>query len=78
MAKAFVLINAEVGSEKEVLERLRGVPEVKEGHFMYGVYDFIAEVEANSKNRLKEVIYQKVRKLDNVRATITTIVMEEK
>ena len=77
MAKAFILINAEPASEKEVLERLRQVPEVKEAHFTYGVYDYIAEVEAESMNRLKEVIYQKVRKLDKVRATITTIVAEE-
>jgi DNA-binding Lrp family transcriptional regulator len=77
MAKAFVLINAEPASEKEILERLREVPEVKEAHFMYGVYDFIAEVETDSMNRLKEVVYQKVRKLDKVRATITIIVVEE-
>jgi len=78
MAKAFVLISAEPRSEKEILEHLRGVPEVKEAHFMYGVYDFIAEVEADSMSRLKEVIEQKVRRLDNVRSTITTIAMEEK
>lgn len=78
MAKAFVLINAEPASEKEILECLRGVPEVKEAHFTYGVYDFIAEVEADSMNRLKEVIYQKVRKLDKIRATMTIIVVEEK
>ena len=78
MAKAFVFINVEPGSEKEVLERLREVPEVKESYFVYGVYDIVAKVETASMNRLKEVITWKVRKLDKVRSTLTTIVMEGK
>ncbi len=48
MAKAFVFINVEPGSETEVLERLRKVPEVKESYFVYGVYDIVAKVETDS------------------------------
>jgi len=76
MAKAFVFINVDASSEKEILERLRTVPDVKEAHFMYGVYDVIAEVEADSLDRLKEIITFKIRKLDKVRSTLTTIVIE--
>ena len=78
MAKAFVFINVESGSENEVLERLREVPEVKESYFVYGVYDIVAKVETDSMERLKEVISSKVRRLDNVRSTLTTIVIEGK
>ena len=76
MAKAFVLINVEPDSETEVLERLREVPEVKEAYFVYGVYDIVAKVETDSMDRLKEVITWKVRRLDSVRSTTTTVVME--
>ena len=78
MAKAFVFINVEPGSETEVLERLRDVPEVKEAYFVYGVYDIVAKVETDSMNRLKEVISWKVRRLDKIRSTLTTIVIEGK
>jgi len=78
MPKAFIFVNVEVGSESEVLKRLREVPEVKEAYFVYGVYDIVAKVETDSMNRLKEVISRKVRRLDKIRSTLTTIVMEGK
>jgi len=78
MAKAFVFINVELGSETEVLERLREVPEVKESYLVYGVYDIVAKVETDAMDRLKEAISWKVRRLDKVRSTLTTIVVEGK
>jgi DNA-binding Lrp family transcriptional regulator len=77
-AKAFVFITVDPGSETKVLKRLREVPEVKESYFMYGVYDIVAKVEADSMDRLKEVITWKVRRLNNIRSTLTTIVIEGK
>jgi len=78
MAKAFVFINVELGSENEVLKRLRGVPEVKESYLLYGVYDLVAKVETDSMDHLKEIITWKVRKLDKIKSTTTTVVMEGK
>jgi DNA-binding Lrp family transcriptional regulator len=78
MPKAFVFINVDSGSETEVLRRLREIPEIKEAYFVYGVYDIVAEVETDSMDRLKEVITSKVRGLDKIRATLTTIAMEGK
>jgi DNA-binding Lrp family transcriptional regulator len=76
--KAFVFVNVEVGSEGEVLKRLREVPEIKEAYFVYGVYDIVAKVETDSMDRLKEVITWKIRRLDKIRSTLTTIVIEGK
>jgi DNA-binding Lrp family transcriptional regulator len=78
MAKALVFINVGPGSQTEVLKRLREVPEVKEAYFVYGVYDIVAKVETDSMDRLKEVITSKVGRLDSVRSTTTTVVMEGK
>jgi DNA-binding Lrp family transcriptional regulator len=75
---AFVFINVEPSSETEVLERLREVPEVKESYLVFGVYDLVAKVETDAMDRLKEVITWKIRKLDKVRSTLTTVVMEGK
>ena len=71
---AFVLINAEVGSEDEVLINLRAIPCVKEAHRVYGVYDIIARIEAESTDALKESISDNVRSLENVRSTLTMVV----
>ncbi len=76
MPLAFVLINAEIGEEAEVIKALKKIENVKEAHLIYGVYDIIARVEADSMDRLKEIITWKMRKLDKVRSTLTMIVIE--
>ena len=76
MPLSFVLINAEIGAEDEVLEELRKLPNVKESYTVYGVYDVVAKVEAETMDKLKEIVTWKVRRLDKVRSTLTTIVME--
>ena len=74
MATAFVLINAELGSEGKLLEELREIPEVKEAHSVYGVYDIISRIEADTMDHLKDTINRKVRRLNKVRSTLTMIV----
>jgi len=76
MATAFVLINAELGNEKGLLKELRNIANVKEAHFVYGVYDIIAKVEADSMEKLKEIITLKIRRLTDVRSTLTLTVAE--
>jgi len=78
MATAFVFMNIDPGTEKAILKILREVPEVKEAHFVYGVYDVVAKVQADSMDHLKEVISWKIRRLDKIRSTLTTIVGEGK
>jgi DNA-binding Lrp family transcriptional regulator len=76
MPKAFVFVNVAGGEEDQVLKSLRKLPEVKEAYFVYGGYDIVARVEAESMDRLKEVITWKVRKHDMIKSTLTTIVIE--
>jgi DNA-binding Lrp family transcriptional regulator len=76
MPLAFVLINAEIGSEDDVLTELRKLGNVKESYVVYGVYDIVAKVEADSMDKLKEIVTWKIRRLDRVRSTLTMIVVE--
>lgn len=76
MPLSYVLMNVELGSEEKVLEEVRKVPNVKECHRIYGVYDMIAKVEADTMDKLKEIVTWKIRRLDGVRSTLTTVVME--
>jgi DNA-binding Lrp family transcriptional regulator len=74
LATAFVLINAEIGAETEVLKGLKDVNEVKEAHMVYGVYNIIARIETETTQELKDIISWKIRRLDKVRSTLTMIV----
>ncbi len=75
LPEAFLLISAVVGQEHQVISELQSVPEVKECYMVYGVYDVIARVEAESMQHLKDVIGQRIRQLDTVRTTLTMIVV---
>ncbi|RLI29403.1 Lrp/AsnC family transcriptional regulator [Candidatus Bathyarchaeota archaeon] len=76
MPVAYVLINSEIGAEEEVLKEIKKVKNVKEAYVVYGVYDVIAKVEAESMDKLKEIITWNIRKLDKVRSTLTMMVVE--
>ncbi len=76
MATAYILINTEVASEEEVLEQLKGLSEVKEVHLVYGIYDLIAKVEADSLEELKQGVTKHLRGLDKVRSTMTMICVD--
>lgn len=77
MPKAFVLINTEIGSEAEVLKDLKKIEGVEEAFAVYGVYDIIARVSAETMDKLKEIVTWRIRRLDKVRSTLTMIVIEE-
>jgi len=76
LPSAFVLINAEIGSEDDVLKQLKTLPNVKESYVVYGVYDIVAKVSDATMDKLKEIVTWKIRRLDKVRSTLTMIVVE--
>ena len=76
MPTAYVLINCDLGSEEEILRELRRLNEVVELSGVYGVYDIIAKIRADSMDKLRETITWHVRRIDKVRSTLTMIVIE--
>ena len=78
MPIAFVFINSESGAEDELVEELKKIENVVEAHGVYGVYDVVVKVKADTMDELKDMIHLKIRTLDNVRSTLTMIVIEGK
>lgn len=76
MPMAFVLINAEIGSEEEILKELMKIEGVVEAHVVYGVYDVVAKIRADAMDKLKDIVTWHVRRLNKIRSTLTMIVME--
>jgi len=77
MPLAFVLINADLGTEEELIKELKKIEEVREVYVVYGVYDIIAKIQADTMDKVKDTITWKIRRLDKVRSTLTMIVVEE-
>ncbi len=78
MAEAIVLINTDIGTEEEVLQTLSEIDGVIEAYIVYGVYDIVAKVKADTTEALKEIISSKIRKIPKVRSTLTMIIVEGK
>lgn len=76
MPTAYVLINCDLGSEEEIIRELKKLPESVEVSGVYGVYDIIAKIRADTMDRLRETITWHVRRIDKVRSTLTMIVIE--
>ena len=76
MNLAYVMINTDMGSEGRVTNDLNTIEEVKEVYGVYGVYDLVVRVEAETMEKLKAAISDSIRTLENVRSTLTMIVVE--
>jgi hypothetical protein len=63
MPMAFVMINTELGSEKEVLDEIRKIDEIKESCIVYGIHDMAAKIGADTieKNRRNCYLGEKSR-----------------
>jgi DNA-binding Lrp family transcriptional regulator len=77
MPRAFVLINVESGAEDTVQKQLKKIDAVEEAYVTYGVYDLIIKIKADTMKELKDAVTHKIRVLNQVRSTLTFIMMEE-
>ena len=77
MVIAYVLINCDLGYEKQIIEELKHISDVKEAHRVFGAYDILAKVESANVETLRETIMWKIRKIDKVRSTLTLMGIED-
>ena len=77
MPMAYVLLTTEPGSTENVLKALKKIDVVQETYKVYGVYDIVATVKAETMEKLKEIVTYDLRSLDYVRSTLTMIVVED-
>jgi DNA-binding Lrp family transcriptional regulator len=77
MTLAFVLINVQSGTEEEVLKEIKKLPNVTEVYAVYGIYDLLVRIEADTLEKIKGTVDLGVRKISKVRSSITMIVVEK-
>ena len=76
MATAYVLINCELGSEESIIQELKNLDSVIEVHGTFGAYDILAKIESSTVDVLRETITWKIRKIDQIRSTLTLMGVE--
>ena len=54
MPQAFVLINAELGAENTIIKELKNTENVSEVYIVYGAYDIVVKIEADTMEKVKE------------------------
>jgi DNA-binding Lrp family transcriptional regulator len=72
---AYVFITAEPDSTKGAFEDLKSVEGVVELYNSRGTYDIIAKVSGESLEQLREVVFKNIRNLDNIKSTLTLMVI---
>jgi DNA-binding Lrp family transcriptional regulator len=66
-----MLISCEIGEEQSIHSKLIEIPEIKNCLITFGSYDIVAEFETPTSHDMNNVISSKIRKLENIRSTIT-------
>lgn len=76
MTTAFVFITTEPDSMVEVLKKVRTVEGVEEAEMVYGLYDIVVKIKGDTMDKLKGTITKGIRRIENVRQTLTMMVVE--
>ncbi|MBC8516670.1 MAG: Lrp/AsnC ligand binding domain-containing protein [Nitrosopumilus sp.] len=71
MPKAYVMMNCDLGAEKQVISSLKKIPGVKEAHGTLGLYDIVAQIEADSEDKVKEIATMDIRNMPKIHSAVT-------
>jgi DNA-binding Lrp family transcriptional regulator len=82
MPTTYILINSDLGSDVEIIQKIKNILDNESGikyevQGVYGVYDIIVKITADSMDLLRSIITNKIRKIDKVYSTLTMMVIEE-
>lgn len=76
MPTAYVLLNTEIGAEREVLTTIRKTEGVQEAFNLMGIYDIIARVKADTIEGLNKIISEKLL-VNKVHSKLTVVVTDQ-
>lgn len=68
--EAFLLINCDIGKEKQVSTLLQSLEDIKEVQATVGVYDVIAKLESKTVRELNDVVRLKILKIKSIHSIL--------
>lgn len=75
--RAHIMVNVSTGQSSSLVRELRRMPSILRAYAVSGIYDLIVVAEADSTEDLDEVL-DRVRELDGVESTLTSVVLSTK
>ncbi|MEM2929753.1 MAG: Lrp/AsnC ligand binding domain-containing protein [Thermoproteota archaeon] len=76
VVKAYVFIVTKPGTSIEVTSQLKKIKGVHSADPIYGRFDVVATVEAESPEELTKLLYEVIEKVPNIVRTETSIVLQ--
>jgi len=76
LVSAYVLAKVEAGKDREVLKEIKKIDGVKKASATYGTYDLCIEVSFESIEELDEFVFDELRKISQIKETVTAICSE--
>ena len=77
MTSAFLFINAQFLFIEDVINKLKEIPEIVDVYKVQGIYDIIARVNSDTEEKLKELVSERIRRIDRITGTVTVIIAKE-
>jgi DNA-binding Lrp family transcriptional regulator len=74
MPTAFILLNTEIGAENRVFKALKDLEGVEFVHKLWGVYDIIAGINVEDKDKLKQIINSGTEKIGSITSKLTIMI----
>jgi len=74
MAKAYVLIVNESGTEDSVISNLNHIPSITNAFGAFGTYDILTKLESSDEQEMQHDITNGIRKIPKIRSTLTLLV----
>ena len=76
MTQALVLLLVDPKIELSVLSEIRATPGVLEANYIYGPYDIYVKIEGDTKEGIRNLVFDKIRGLYGVQSTTTCLIYE--
>ena len=81
MPIAYVLLNSELGTDVDVISQIKKIFEDEkissyEIQGVYGVFDIVIKISSDDE-KLRNLITNKIRKINQVQSTLTMMVIEK-
>ena len=82
MSTSYVLINSNLGTDVEIITKIKDMlADQKDIEFeingVYGVYDIIVKLSSDNSEKLRSIVTNDIRKIENVQSTLTMMVIEQ-
>jgi len=79
---SYVLINSNLGTDVEIIKKIKEMitnkNDVKlEIQGVYGVYDILLKLSSDDSTKLRSLVTNDIRKIENVQSTLTMMVIEQ-